>query len=95
MATEAVPTPSAVPFTMPANPASPELSAMFLRVVDQCLIVRTPRRQTAPHVDRRVRRPPAKTVSTKARTPTPLILPREVIDRAGLQYHVSDQPQES
>eukprot|EP00969_Alexandrium_andersonii_P331908 14668457-Alexandrium_andersonii.AAC.1 len=40
--------------------ASPELSVMVFCVVDQCLMVCTPRMQTPPHVDRRVREHPAK-----------------------------------
>eukprot|EP00969_Alexandrium_andersonii_P196727 8691468-Alexandrium_andersonii.AAC.1 len=37
-AIEAMPMPSAAPFTMPASSASPELSAIVVCVVDQCLI---------------------------------------------------------
>eukprot|EP00969_Alexandrium_andersonii_P069016 3044186-Alexandrium_andersonii.AAC.1 len=56
--------PSAAPLTMPANSASPGLNAMVFRVVDQCLMARMQRTHTPPHVDRRVRRHPAKSVST-------------------------------
>eukprot|EP00969_Alexandrium_andersonii_P088674 3912466-Alexandrium_andersonii.AAC.1 len=58
-AMEAMPMPSAAPFTMPANSASPELSAIVFCVVDQCLTVRAPRIQTPPPVERLVRRRPA------------------------------------
>eukprot|EP00969_Alexandrium_andersonii_P338000 14937494-Alexandrium_andersonii.AAC.1 len=58
------PSPSAAPFTMPASSASPELKAIFFWVVDQCFMASWPRMHTAPHVDRRVRRHPAKSVST-------------------------------
>eukprot|EP00969_Alexandrium_andersonii_P263159 11632751-Alexandrium_andersonii.AAC.1 len=56
---------------MPVNSASSELSAMDLRVVDQCFMVRAPRTQDPPHVDRRARKHPTKSVSTNARTPAP------------------------
>eukprot|EP00969_Alexandrium_andersonii_P319877 14132240-Alexandrium_andersonii.AAC.1 len=36
MAIEAMPMPSAAPFAMPANSASPELSAIVFCVVDEC-----------------------------------------------------------
>eukprot|EP00969_Alexandrium_andersonii_P347477 15363436-Alexandrium_andersonii.AAC.1 len=57
------PSPSAAPFTMPANSASPEFKAMVFWVVDQRLMACRPRTHTPPHVDRRVRRHPAKSVS--------------------------------
>eukprot|EP00969_Alexandrium_andersonii_P055260 2435063-Alexandrium_andersonii.AAC.1 len=66
MAIEATPTPSAVPFTMPANSASPELSAMVFCVVDQCFMVRTPHTQAPPRVDRRVRKHLAKSMPANA-----------------------------
>eukprot|EP00969_Alexandrium_andersonii_P323179 14279788-Alexandrium_andersonii.AAC.1 len=71
MAMEAMPTPSAAPFTMPASSASPELSAIVFCVVDQCLMARAPRAQTPPHVDRPARRHPAKSVFTNARIAAP------------------------
>eukprot|EP00969_Alexandrium_andersonii_P093639 4136463-Alexandrium_andersonii.AAC.1 len=40
-----MPTPSAAPFTMPANSASPELSAIVFCVDDQCLTVCSPARR--------------------------------------------------
>eukprot|EP00969_Alexandrium_andersonii_P174698 7725030-Alexandrium_andersonii.AAC.1 len=60
-----MPIPSAAPFTMPANSAAPELNAIVFCVVDPCFMVCTPRMQTPPHVDRRVRKHPAKSVSAK------------------------------
>eukprot|EP00969_Alexandrium_andersonii_P158334 6995537-Alexandrium_andersonii.AAC.1 len=63
-AIEAMPMSSAAPFTMPPRSAPPELSAIVFCVVDQRLMVRTPRRQNPPHVDRRARKHPAKSVST-------------------------------
>eukprot|EP00969_Alexandrium_andersonii_P072449 3196837-Alexandrium_andersonii.AAC.1 len=71
MAMGAIPMPSAAPFTMPAKSASPELSAIVFCVVSQCLMARAPRAQTPPHVDRRARMHPAKSVSTNARIATP------------------------
>eukprot|EP00969_Alexandrium_andersonii_P344018 15205366-Alexandrium_andersonii.AAC.1 len=68
---EAMPTPSAAPFTLPASSASPGLSAIVFCVVDQCLMVCTPRMQTPPHVDRRARRHQAKSVSTNVRITAP------------------------
>eukprot|EP00969_Alexandrium_andersonii_P124408 5497707-Alexandrium_andersonii.AAC.1 len=56
---------------MPANSASPELSAIGFCVVDQRLTVCTPRTQTPPHVDRRARRHPTKSVSTNVRITAP------------------------
>eukprot|EP00969_Alexandrium_andersonii_P191737 8468500-Alexandrium_andersonii.AAC.1 len=56
---------------MPASSASPELSAIVFRVVDQCLTVRVPRMQTPPHVERIVRRHPAKSASTNVRITAP------------------------
>eukprot|EP00969_Alexandrium_andersonii_P216969 9583394-Alexandrium_andersonii.AAC.1 len=67
MAMEAIPTRSAAPFTMPANSASPELSAMVFCVVDQCLVICTPTHADPLHVDRRVRKHPATSVSTNVR----------------------------
>eukprot|EP00969_Alexandrium_andersonii_P334549 14784557-Alexandrium_andersonii.AAC.1 len=63
--------PSAAPFTMPANSASQELSAIVFCVVDQCLTVRAPRMPTPPRVDRRARRHPATSASAKIQIPTP------------------------
>eukprot|EP00969_Alexandrium_andersonii_P311676 13772276-Alexandrium_andersonii.AAC.1 len=68
---DAMPRPSAAPFMMPANSASPELSAIVFCVVDQCLTVCSPRTQTPPHVERLVRRHPAKSVSTNVRMAAP------------------------
>eukprot|EP00969_Alexandrium_andersonii_P014536 634201-Alexandrium_andersonii.AAC.1 len=56
---------------MPANSASPELSAIVFCVVGQCLIARVPRAQTPPLVGRRARRRPAKSASANARTSAP------------------------
>eukprot|EP00969_Alexandrium_andersonii_P160014 7070248-Alexandrium_andersonii.AAC.1 len=56
---------------MPASSASPELSANTFCVEDQCLMARTPRTQTPPHVERRARRRPAKSASTNMRIPAP------------------------
>eukprot|EP00969_Alexandrium_andersonii_P015442 675109-Alexandrium_andersonii.AAC.1 len=56
---------------MPANSASPELSAIVFCVVGQCLTARAPRMQTPPHVGRLVRRHPAKSVSTNVRITAP------------------------
>eukprot|EP00969_Alexandrium_andersonii_P251083 11097755-Alexandrium_andersonii.AAC.1 len=58
------PRPSAAPLTMPASSACPELKAMVFCVVDQCLMARRPRTHTPPQVDRRVRKHPAKSMST-------------------------------
>eukprot|EP00969_Alexandrium_andersonii_P117953 5217496-Alexandrium_andersonii.AAC.1 len=41
-----MPTPSAAPLRMPPSSASPELSAIVFCVVDQCLMVCSPRMQT-------------------------------------------------
>eukprot|EP00969_Alexandrium_andersonii_P294846 13032607-Alexandrium_andersonii.AAC.1 len=65
------PSPSAAPLTIPASSASPELKAMVFWVVDQCLMARAPRMRTPPHVDRRVGRRPAKSVSTYVRRAAP------------------------
>eukprot|EP00969_Alexandrium_andersonii_P132586 5862842-Alexandrium_andersonii.AAC.1 len=62
---------------MPASSASPELKAMVFCVVDRCLMARAPRTHTPPHVERRVRRHPAKSVSTDSEG-GPFVLPREV-----------------
>eukprot|EP00969_Alexandrium_andersonii_P249809 11040272-Alexandrium_andersonii.AAC.1 len=67
----AMPRPSAAPFTMPANSASPELSAIVFCVVGQCLTACAPRVQTPPHVERLARRHPAKSASTNARMAAP------------------------
>eukprot|EP00969_Alexandrium_andersonii_P005110 221831-Alexandrium_andersonii.AAC.1 len=56
---------------MPASSASPELSAIVFCVVGQCLTAPAPRAQTPPHVDRRARKHPAKSVSTNARIAAP------------------------
>eukprot|EP00969_Alexandrium_andersonii_P217576 9611123-Alexandrium_andersonii.AAC.1 len=56
---------------MPASSASPELKAMVFSVVDQCLVARVPRTHTPPHVERRARRRPAKSVPTYTRRGTP------------------------
>eukprot|EP00969_Alexandrium_andersonii_P144230 6377757-Alexandrium_andersonii.AAC.1 len=56
---------------MPANSASPELSAIVFCVEDQCLTVCAPCTQTPPHVERLVRRNPAKSVSTNVRITAP------------------------
>eukprot|EP00969_Alexandrium_andersonii_P343421 15179750-Alexandrium_andersonii.AAC.1 len=66
-----MPVPSAAPLMTPASTASPEFSAIVFCVVDQCLMVCTPRAQTPPQVDRRARRRPAKSVSASARAPAP------------------------
>eukprot|EP00969_Alexandrium_andersonii_P047109 2067079-Alexandrium_andersonii.AAC.1 len=58
------PRPSAAPLTMPASSASPELKAMVFCVVDHCLMSRAPRTRAPPHVEPRVRKHPAKSVST-------------------------------
>eukprot|EP00969_Alexandrium_andersonii_P202349 8941038-Alexandrium_andersonii.AAC.1 len=58
------PRPSAAPLTMPASSASPELNAMVFCVVDQRLMARMPLTHTPQLVDLRVRRHPAKSVST-------------------------------
>eukprot|EP00969_Alexandrium_andersonii_P034160 1493814-Alexandrium_andersonii.AAC.1 len=58
------PRPSVAPVTIPADSASPELKAMVFRVMDQHFLVCCPRRHTPPHVDRRVRKQPAKSVPT-------------------------------
>eukprot|EP00969_Alexandrium_andersonii_P157819 6974940-Alexandrium_andersonii.AAC.1 len=71
MATGAMPVPSAAPLTMPANSTSPELSAIVFCVVGQRFMVCTPRTQTPPRVDRRVRKRPAKSASTNARIEAP------------------------
>eukprot|EP00969_Alexandrium_andersonii_P151107 6681301-Alexandrium_andersonii.AAC.1 len=70
-ATAVRPKPSAAPLTIPASSASPELKAMVFWVVDQCLMAREPRTHTPPHVDLRVRRRPAKSVSTYVRRVAP------------------------
>eukprot|EP00969_Alexandrium_andersonii_P117219 5184424-Alexandrium_andersonii.AAC.1 len=67
----AMPRPSAAPFTMPANSASPELSAIVFCEMGQRLTARTPHIQTPPHAERLVRRHPAKSVSTKVRMAAP------------------------
>eukprot|EP00969_Alexandrium_andersonii_P209560 9257346-Alexandrium_andersonii.AAC.1 len=56
---------------MPANSASPELSAIVFCAEDQCLTAHAPRTQTPPHVERLVRRHPAKSVSTNVRIAAP------------------------
>eukprot|EP00969_Alexandrium_andersonii_P143711 6354880-Alexandrium_andersonii.AAC.1 len=56
---------------MPASSASPELRAMVFCAVDQCLMACCPRKHTPPHVDRGVRRHPAKPASTNARRVAP------------------------
>eukprot|EP00969_Alexandrium_andersonii_P331007 14630833-Alexandrium_andersonii.AAC.1 len=56
---------------MPASSASPELKAMVFCMVDQCLMARSPRMHTHPQADRRVRKRPAKSVSTYARRGAP------------------------
>eukprot|EP00969_Alexandrium_andersonii_P238897 10545958-Alexandrium_andersonii.AAC.1 len=66
-----MPRPSAAPFTMAANSASPDLSAIVFCVVGQCLTVCTPRMQTPPHVERLAHRHPAKSVSTNVRMAAP------------------------
>eukprot|EP00969_Alexandrium_andersonii_P142091 6281626-Alexandrium_andersonii.AAC.1 len=68
---EATPTPSAAPFTMPANSASPELTAVVF-----CVATRGPPSAEAPGeagVRERADR-------------SSLILPRETVDRTGLQH---------
>eukprot|EP00969_Alexandrium_andersonii_P021566 944293-Alexandrium_andersonii.AAC.1 len=76
---------------MHANAASPELSAMVFRMVDQRLIAR------ATHADTSARRSPSAkapcNVSVhKGTDPDPLVLPGEVVGRTGLQNQVPGQP---
>eukprot|EP00969_Alexandrium_andersonii_P172905 7643277-Alexandrium_andersonii.AAC.1 len=59
-ATEAMPRPSAAPFTTPANSASPEPSAIVFCVEDQCLTACAPRVQTPPRMKRLAHRRPGK-----------------------------------
>eukprot|EP00969_Alexandrium_andersonii_P122734 5425650-Alexandrium_andersonii.AAC.1 len=70
------PSPSAAPFTIPANSASPELKATVFWVVGQCLTACWPRVRTPRHVDRRVSKHPAKIrVNVRAVSYTHLTLP--------------------
>eukprot|EP00969_Alexandrium_andersonii_P007522 327076-Alexandrium_andersonii.AAC.1 len=71
MAIEAMPTPSAAPFMLPANSAPPELSAIIFCVVDQRFVVCAPRTQAPPRVDRRARKHPAKPVPRISRIAAP------------------------